>query len=262
MAIEMSTPDLRPLLMHVVYRFDTGGVENGLVNLINHLPVSEYRHMVVALTEVTPFAQRVRAADVEFVSLHKGPGHAFRLYLHLYRLMKQHRPAIVHTRNIAALEAVVPAWAAGVPVRIHGEHGRDVGDLDSRNRAQPRWPRVYRAFVTHYVAPSRDLAECLLQHIRVPAKAVTQIYNGVDTVKFKPAAPDGERPARWPFGGGLNWVVGTVGRMQTVKNQTTLVDAFLGFDRATAAPARAAACGAGWQLGAIGSALTRVREAM
>ena len=41
----------RPLVVHVVYRFDTGGLENGIVNLINHMPASAYRHAVVALTE-------------------------------------------------------------------------------------------------------------------------------------------------------------------------------------------------------------------
>ena len=30
--------DPRPLVAHVMYRFDTGGLENGIVNLINHMP--------------------------------------------------------------------------------------------------------------------------------------------------------------------------------------------------------------------------------
>ncbi len=32
--------DSRPLVAHVMYRFDTGGLENGIVNLINHMPDS------------------------------------------------------------------------------------------------------------------------------------------------------------------------------------------------------------------------------
>ena len=30
--------DSRPLIAHVVYRFDVGGLENGVVNLINQPP--------------------------------------------------------------------------------------------------------------------------------------------------------------------------------------------------------------------------------
>ena len=44
------TQDRRPLVLHVVTRFDTGGLENGVVNLINHMPAQAYRHAVVALT--------------------------------------------------------------------------------------------------------------------------------------------------------------------------------------------------------------------
>jgi sugar transferase (PEP-CTERM/EpsH1 system associated) len=217
--------------MHLVYRFDTGGLENGLVNLLNHLPADEFRHTVVALTEVTAFRERVRAPGVEFVALGKGPGHLFAQYPSLFALMRRCRPAIVHTRNLAALEAVVPAWAAGVPVRIHGEHGRDVGDLDGSNVKLQRVRRLYRPFVSHYVALSRDLDRYLRERVGVPAQRVTQLYNGVDTATFRPAAV-GDAVPDCPFQRGRHWVVGTVGRMQTVKNQPALVDAFAALLRA------------------------------
>ena len=71
------------------------------------------------------------------------------------RLFRELRPDIVHTRNLAPLEACVPAWLAGVPVRVHGEHGWDVGDLDGSNRAHRFTRRLYRPFVSHYIALSR-----------------------------------------------------------------------------------------------------------
>src|SRR6476661_6024367 len=51
--------DARPLIAHVIYRLDVGGLENGVVNLLNRLPVERFRHAVIALTEVTPFRGRV-----------------------------------------------------------------------------------------------------------------------------------------------------------------------------------------------------------
>lgn len=226
MATEHPPRDDRPLVMHVMHRFDTGGLENGIVNLINHLPAEAYRHAVVALTEVTDFRQRIRKNDVEFIALHKGPGHSVWLYPRLFALMRRLRPAIVHTRNLAALEVVVPAWLAGVPVRLHGEHGRDVGDLDGRNRKYQWLRRLYRPFVTHYVALSRDLAGYLAERIGVAAHKVTQIYNGVDTTRFRPqAAP--ALIAGCPFDPAQHWLLGTVGRMQAVKNQVSLAQAFI-----------------------------------
>ena len=215
-----------PLVMHVVYRFDTGGLENGVVNLINHMPVHAFRHVVLALSVVTDFRQRVTRPDVEFIALNKPPGHAVRLYPRLAQLFRQYRPAIVHTRNLAALEASVPAWFAGVPVRIHGEHGRDVDDLDGSRRKYQWMRRIYRPWVNQYVALSQDLAAYLAHRVGVPRQRISQIYNGVDVELFHPAlAP--RPPPGCPFNPGEHWIVGSVGRMQQVKDPLLLANAFV-----------------------------------
>lgn len=212
--------------MHVLHRFDTGGLENGVVNLINHMPASAYRHMVVALTEVTDFRLRLRHADVECLALHKPPGHGARLYPRLWRLLRERRPAIVHTRNLAALEMQVPAWLCRVPVRIHGEHGRDVSDLDGSSPRYQRVRRLYAPFVSHYIALSRDLAGYLTGPVGIAPGRIAQIYNGVDDQRFTPA-PQPVVIAGCPFAAPAHWLVGTVGRMQTVKDQTLLARAFV-----------------------------------
>ena len=218
--------DPRPLVAHVMYRFDTGGLENGVVNLINHMPAEHYRHAVIALTEVTDFRERIKRDDVQFISLNKAPGHGFKLYPKLFKLFRELRPAIVHSRNLAALEVQFPAWLAGVPIRIHGEHGRDIGDLDGSNVTLQRVRRFYRPFVTYYLALSRDLAEYLTGIIRVPKNKVLQVYNGVDSIRFHPGQPQ-QTVAGCPFSRPAHWLLGTVGRMQTVKDQPTLARAFI-----------------------------------
>ena len=218
--------DSRPLVAHIMYRFDTGGLENGIVNLINHMPADRYRHAVIALTVVTDFRLRIQRDDVEFISLNKAPGHGIWLFPRLFALFRRLRPAIVHSRNLAALEAQLPAWAAGVPVRIHGEHGRDVGDLDGSNVTYQRVRRFYRPFVNYYLALSQDLREYLTTQIKVPEDKVLQVYNGVDADRFHPAGLDHSIPG-CPFSRQDHWTIGTVGRMQTVKNQPMLVRAFI-----------------------------------
>ena len=219
--------DARPLIAHVVYRFDVGGLENGVVNLINHLPAESYRHAIVSLTEITGFRERITREDVIWVPLHKGPGHGYRLFPRLYRLFRKLAPAIVHTRNLAALEAALPASLAGVPARVHGEHGRDIGDLDGTNRTYQRLRRFYRPFVNRYVALSKDLERYLCGTIGVPQDRVVQIYNGVDTARFAPAPGKRGAIAGCPFADADLFLVGTVGRMQAVKDQLTLVHAFV-----------------------------------
>ncbi|WP_313950413.1 TIGR03088 family PEP-CTERM/XrtA system glycosyltransferase [Accumulibacter sp.] len=218
--------DARPLIAHVVFRFDVGGLENGVVNLINHMPRDAYRHAVISLTDITDFRKRIVRDDVVFIALEKRPGHALAIYPRLFRLFRKLRPAVVHSRNLAALEVAIPAWAAGVPVRVHGEHGRDVGDLDGSSKKYQWLRRFYRPFVTHYIALSRDLEHYLISRVGVPSGRVAQIYNGVDARRFRPVRPR-QAIAGCPFVDPACWLIGTVGRMQTVKDQTTLVRAFI-----------------------------------
>jgi sugar transferase (PEP-CTERM/EpsH1 system associated) len=224
----VTSRETRPLVVHVVYRFDTGGLENGIVNLIDNMPAEAYRHAVVALTEVVPdFANRIRRRDVTFDSLHKLPGHGVKLYPRMVELFRKLRPGIVHTRNLAALECQVPARWAGVPVRIHGEHGRDVDDLDG-TRVRYQWiRRLYRPFVQQYVALSRDLAGYVEHKVGVPQCRIAQIYNGVDVERFHPHANGRPSIPGCPFTDPTLFIVGTVGRMQSVKAQTLLARAFV-----------------------------------
>ncbi|MCY7316789.1 MAG: TIGR03088 family PEP-CTERM/XrtA system glycosyltransferase [Rubrivivax sp.] len=230
MTIPAGYTDRRPpLVLHVLYRFDTGGLENGVVNLINRLPRDRFRHAVLAIDRVEPrFAARLERDDVALHALHKPPGHALALYPRIWRLMRRLRPAIVHSRNLAALEAQVPAWLARVPVRIHGEHGRDVEDLDGNDRRLQRVRRLYSGFVQRHVTVSQDLQRYLVDRVGIRAARVQSICNGVDTDRFHPATTQQPEPiAGCPFDPSRHWLVGTVGRMQVVKNQTLLVQAFL-----------------------------------
>jgi sugar transferase (PEP-CTERM/EpsH1 system associated) len=222
-----------PLIMHVVYRFSVGGLENGVVNLINRLPRDQFRHAVVALTICDEhFSRRIERDDVEFISLNKPAGHGFRLWPTVWRLFRRYRPAVVHTRNLGALEMQVPAWLAGVPVRIHGEHGRDVSDPDGRNRRHRIARRLYRPFVTGYVAVSRDLQHYLCDSIGIDVAKVSCLCNGVDERRFVPAAGAcaGE-PSESALSSAANaqrrsqLVVGCVGRLQPIKGHAELLRA-------------------------------------
>jgi len=220
----MSVHDTRPLIAHVVYRFDVGGLENGVANLINRLPAAQFRHAVIALTEVTDFRNRITRDDVQFIALGKSAGHGIRLAPRLYRLFRELQPAIVHTRNLAALEASVPAWLARVPMRVHGEHGWDVADPGGVNRKNRLIRRLHRPFVTHYIALSADIERYLMQQVGIAPTRISHIYNGVDTTRFAPAGTRASIDG-CPFGADC-WLVGTVGRLAAVKDQATLVRAF------------------------------------
>ena len=214
-------------IVHVVHGFDTGGMENGMVNLFNTLPPARFRHTVVALTDFSDFRRRIKAQAVEFHALHRPPGHDLGWMVTLWKLLRQTKPDLVHTRNLAALEAQFVAAAAGIRATVHGEHGRDVFDLYGRNRKYNLLRRAARPFVSNYIAVSRDLETWLRQAVGVPARKLHQIYNGVDSVKFHPR--DGARPEVLPpgFADAGSTIIGSVGRMVEVKDYPTLTRAFI-----------------------------------
>ncbi|OJW84150.1 TIGR03088 family PEP-CTERM/XrtA system glycosyltransferase [Thiobacillus sp. 65-1402] len=209
-------------IVHVVHRFDTGGMENGMVNLFNALPPRRYRHTVVALTDYSDFRQRISAQAVEFHALQRAPGHGLGWAARLWKLLRQLKPDLVHTRNLAALEAQFVAAAAGIRATVHGEHGRDVFDLHGRNWKYNLLRRAARPLVSNYIAVSQDLETWLRLTIGVPPHKLHQIYNGVDSAKFHPRA--GARPA---FAHPESIVFGSVGRMVEVKDYPMLTRAFI-----------------------------------
>jgi sugar transferase (PEP-CTERM/EpsH1 system associated) len=221
---EQSTP---PLVLHIINRLAIGGLENGLINLINHMPPDRYRHAIVCLTDSTDFRDRLLDKDVPVLALHKRDGHDVGCYLRIWRMLRSLKPAIIHTRNLPTIEYAVIALAAGVTGRIHGEHGRDVYDLDGSTPKYRLLRKALRFVIHHFTAVSKDLSNWLIDSIRVRPDHVSQIYNGVNIEQFHPRigarvliGPDG-------FMKPDHILIGTVGRMQAVKDQVNLVRAFI-----------------------------------
>jgi sugar transferase (PEP-CTERM/EpsH1 system associated) len=213
-----------PLICHVIHRLDYGGLENGLVNLINWMPETRYRHAILCLTEATDFRRRILRDDVRVLEVHRRVGNSISLYRRIASTIRDIAPDIVHTRNIATLEMLLPARLAGVRKLVHGEHGLDTRELDGRDRVYNSLRRLSRPLVGRYITVNSDLESWLTGVVGIPRRRVVRVYNGVDAARFHP--PDGAA-ASLPagFAGPECFVVGTVGRFEPVKDQLTLVEA-------------------------------------
>ncbi|MEO8225066.1 MAG: glycosyltransferase, partial [Gammaproteobacteria bacterium] len=215
-----------PLIAHVLHRLDYGGLENGVINLISGLPPGRYRHAVICLAGFSDFRHRIRREDVEVYSLDKKPGKDLPAYGRLWALLRRLRPAIVHTRNPGVMDCAVVAWAAGVPVRVHGYHGWDVDDLHGDRPRRALLRRACTPAITRFVAVSQHIAHWLQTTARVAPADVSQIYNGVDTRLFAPGT-SASTPLFPPTGTGRLFVIGTVSRLELVKDPCTLARAFV-----------------------------------
>ncbi|HFD12359.1 MAG TPA: TIGR03088 family PEP-CTERM/XrtA system glycosyltransferase [Crenotrichaceae bacterium] len=218
-----------PLITHIIYRLDVGGLENGLVNLINAMPDQRYRHAIICITQATDFRSRINKQDVPIYELDKPEGKSLRYYWKVFKLLRRLKPAIVHTRNLATIECQLPALLAGVGFRVHGEHGWDVYDPDGSNIKYQWVRRIFSLFIDHFVPLSQQLESYLRNKIHVKPEQITRICNGVDTSRFYPA--NAHSPITsidgCPFNAPQHVLIGTVGRMHGVKDQLNLVQAFI-----------------------------------
>lgn len=219
----------KPLIAHVLFRLGTGGLENGVVNLINTMPDEKYRHAVICMTDFTDFRNRIKKDGVQVYCLNKKPGNDFAVYFRLWKLLREIKPDILHTRNLSALEAQFSGLLADIKHRVHGEHGRDIDDVDGTNPRYVLLRRLFQPAIQRYIPMSKDLETWLVKQIKVPTKKITQIYNGVDLNRFKigndkplDLLPPGFRSPEMIL-------IGTVGRLDPVKDQITLVQAFIHF---------------------------------
>ncbi len=218
-----------PLIAHVIHRLAIGGLENGLINLINHIQKDKYRHVIICLTESSEFSDRIIRDDITIYELKKSEGKDVGLYLRLWKLLRKIRPDIVHSRNLSTIEASLVAALAGVPIRIHSEHGRDIFELDGKHRRYIQLRRFFAPFIHQYIALSKDLQNWLVNEVKINRKKVVQLYNGVDTERFHTAGDEKATRHHMPLGfaDSDTIVIGTVGRLEVVKDQLTLVKAFI-----------------------------------
>jgi sugar transferase (PEP-CTERM/EpsH1 system associated) len=198
------------------------------VNLINGLPEAEFRHAVIALSEAGEFRQRIRRRDVAVHAIGKRQGKDPGAYLRLYRLLREMRPDIVHTRNLGTLECALVARLAGVPIRIHGEHGWDVHDPDGKVWKYRFLRKLMAPSVHQFITVSRELQSWLVAKVGIAPDKVWHICNGVDTRRFSPL------PAARTDRGNIV-VVGSVLRFEPIKDPLNLVRAFLKARRQLAA---------------------------
>ena len=216
----------KPLLVHLIYRLDIGGLEQILVELIRGLGCEKYRHAVICIADFTDFRDAL-PSEVAVYALHKPPGLGLQVFYRLWRLLRELRPDIIHSCNLAALECQPVAWLAGVPVRIHAEHGRDMSDLDGSNRKLQWIRRIFSPWVHRHLAVSRDLMDYLVGVVGIPKHRAQHIYNGVDIEKFIPRIADDQPLERSHQAASNTFVIGTIGRMQPVKDHASLARAFV-----------------------------------
>ena len=236
-------------IQHVLLSLQPGGLENGVVNVVNRLDPARFRSSVTCLKEAGAFAARLRGPEIAVHAMGLKPGNDLRLPLRLARLFRRTRTDVVHTRNAEAFfYGVLAAKLAGVRRVVHSEHGRVLPDTRRRMAAQ----RLLLRFTDAAFAVSEQLRRDLVSHLGVCEGRFEVIYNGVDVARVARADRASARRALGAAADEL--VVGSVGRLVPVKNYGLLVRAFARVAGATARPMRLVLIGDGPERASLAAA--------
>lgn len=220
----MCSQQMHIRIFHILDTLNVGGLENGVVNLINGLDYSKFSHTLCVLRKIGVMAKRIKRSDIEIICLDNTSRDYF-MPLRLKRIITRCAPDVVHTRNWGTIDGILAARLAGVKNIIHGEHGREYADLAGLNFKRKIFRWAMSPAVKYFVAVSKEITLWLRDTIGIPEDKIVTIINGVDTQKFHPPA-DKKRAKQ---GLGLNpdaFIVGTVGRLDKVKNYPMLLKAF------------------------------------
>ncbi len=212
----------RSRILHVLYRMGTGGTELALKKLAAELDPKRFENIICT---IAPQATTEDVSDIRYVTLGRTGSKTGFLLPQLLQLFRRERPDVVHSRNWGAIEAVPAAKLAGVRRVIHSEHGRDIHTMNGDPLRRRLFRRMCYSMANEIVAVSPELSRHYAAQLGIRADRFKVIPNGVNTTKF---CPNDEARLRFRQHLGISGqtvVLGTLARLDPVKDHQTLLRA-------------------------------------
>ena len=212
------------IVAQVVQHLRPGGIETIVLDLSKHQPFKTIIFSLEGTKEEAIARWPILAAiSSQLVFLNKPSGFSWRILWRLHLLFKQYQVAALHTHHIGPLlYAGLASKLCNIKKHIHTEH-------DAWHLTDPKQCRLQKILLMLIkpiiVADALAVAEKIKFHLN--QCDVTLIYNGIDTVKFFPGNRNISRnDLNLPTGVVL---IGTAGRLETIKGQDVLIDAISNF---------------------------------
>ncbi|MGQ0612352.1 MAG: glycosyltransferase [Planctomycetaceae bacterium] len=207
---------------HVVHQLGVTGSERGIEALVRHAS-PDIEHIVFCQLRSTDVPMGELESIVRVVYLDKPKGNSIRHFRRVLRALREARLDVVNTQNWGGMDAICASRLARVPAIVHGEIGWQADDPHGLSPRRNRVRRWLSRWVHEYTCVSEDLARWLRETVRVPRR-VTPILNGLDCERYAPG-PDGAG-IRASLGIPQHaFVVGSVGRLSSIKDYPTLIQA-------------------------------------
>lgn len=204
-------------VLHVLHALGVGGAERRVLRLGLGLDPDGYDIHVLTVRPVVggvlPWPQE------RHTYFPIAPGVQWGRLSALVRFMREGGFDVVHSHNWATMfHGVLAGRLAGVPVVLHGEHGRNDVDRAGVPFKRDLLAGALARLTTRLVAVNDAVAAEIQGRWKLDSKKIVCLPNGVDLNRFAPRA-DTDR-------GRDEFVIGTVARFDGIKNLPCLVRAF------------------------------------
>jgi sugar transferase (PEP-CTERM/EpsH1 system associated) len=210
-------------IMHVIGTLGHGGLEQGVLKIVRGLDASRFEQSICTIWSLQ--YMRAEEQEIRVIPMNRAAEHPGFITRDLLRIFRRERPHIVHSRNWTAMEAVFAARLARVPGVVHSEHGRDILPLNTEPLRRRIFRRISYGMADRVFTVSRELKNEVASAVGISPDTVKVIYNGVDTKRFAPDAGKRKVQREKIGASGDTVVVGTVGRLDAVKDHVTLLRA-------------------------------------
>ncbi len=219
--------DMPPLIniVHVVENLERGGLERMVIDLAGMQRAAGHRCRVICLFQPGALAGELQAQGIDVHPCGKRGGFDFGAVRRLRGWLRAIPGAVVHTHNANAHYHTAAA-AVGLPIArlINTRHG--MGAAQPRSRGE--W--LYRLTMrrTDTVAAVCEAARARFAQQGVsPRGRLLSVPNGIRIERFAPASQARRSALRSDLGLATDTrIIGSVGRLNPVKDQATLLGAF------------------------------------
>ncbi len=227
-ALEGESPKPPIRVLHVTFNMGIGGTEQVIRQLIEGMDSTQVQSEILCIDgHVGAMGEGMREAAVKIHTIARQPGFDRALVSGIRALLREGDFDIVHCHQYTPyFYGWLAAW--GTPARVvFTEHGRFYPD---RYRYKALLINPLMALLTSaIVSISEATRDALIRYEFIPRKKIRVIYNGISPLHRDDRAVEQIRESlgipREAF------VVGTVSRLDPVKNQTMMLRAFRRFSK-------------------------------
>jgi len=208
-------------VLHVIKNLNYGGMERILADIVRRTDPSRFDKHILALSYLGRFSTGLDDAATLHVAKHMSRW-SLLWPRTLARQIRRIAPDVVHTHSGVWYKTSLAARLAGVRRLIHTEHGRPHPDHWYRKFVE----RLAAKHTDVIVAVSEPLAQYHRAHWIAPERhKICMILNGVDTDLYRPRPDPGTVRRELGIDAGTP-VLGSVGRLETIKGYDVIVEAF------------------------------------